>query len=375
MTSSASSSRIAVVLFNLGGPDSPQAIAPFLFNLFNDPAIIGLPSPFRTLLAALISRRRAPEARKIYEFLGGASPLVPNTRVQAEALERALQQRLPDGNLRCFLAMRYWHPRAAAAAAEIRAWGADRIVLLPLYPQFSTTTTGSSLKEWAKVARRAGLAAPVSAVCCYPRLPGLAAATAALLRDKLSELTPDQRARCRVLFSAHGLPKKIVAKGDPYAWQVEQTAAGIVRILGPEMPDWRVSYQSRVGPLEWIRPYTEDEIRQAGEEGRPLVVVPVAFVSEHSETLVELDIEYRELAAAHGVPVYLRVPAPAAAPVFMEGLADMVVSLLAQPPRAGGDAALCSAEGGRLCPAGHGACPLPMVANGGNPALADSANV
>ncbi len=362
MTASVPASRIAVVLFNLGGPDSPEAVAPFLFNLFNDPAIIGLPAPFRGWLARLISRRRAPEAAKIYARLGGASPLLPNTRAQAAALEAALRTRLPDSHLRCFLAMRYWHPRADAAAAEIRAWGADRIILLPLYPQFSTTTTASSLKEWAVAARRAGLSAPVSAFCCYPRLPGLVAAVAALLEQRLAELPDDLRARCRVLFSAHGLPKKIVDRGDPYSWQVEQTAGAVAALLGSRMPDWRVSYQSRVGPLEWIRPYTEDEIRFAGAQRLPLLVVPIAFVSEHSETLVELDIEYRELALHSGVPVYLRVPVPGVAPAFIDGLADLAVSALASPPRRDDLPALCSAEDCRLCPAASSGCPLSLPA-------------
>lgn len=340
--------RIAVVLFNLGGPDSPEAVRPFLFNLFNDPAIIGAPAPIRWMIAQLISRRRAPVAREIYANLGGSSPLLANTRDQATALEQALSG---NGEVKCFIAMRYWHPFAGEAARAVAAFAPDRIVLLPLYPQFSTATTGSSFADWRNAARSVGLDAPTYAVGCYPRDKGFVTAvaemTVAAWHDAASAGQP------RILFSAHGLPKKVVEAGDPYQWQIEQSAAAIAadvtRRLGEE-PDWLVSYQSRVGPLEWIQPYTDVEIERAGREQRPLVVVPVAFVSEHSETLVELDIEYRDLATMHGVPAYVRVPTARVSGEFIEGLAGLVRIALIK------ESDIESGEGGRICPAEWSRC-------------------
>ena len=311
--------KVAIVLFNLGGPDSPKAVQPFLFNLFNDPAIIRVPTPLRWLIAKLISSRRAPVAREIYANLGGRSPLVPETEAQGVALERLLA---PEMDAKCFLAMRYWHPFADEAAEAVKAWGADEIVLLPLYPQYSTTTTESSLKDWDRAVAAAGLQLPTCAVCCYPEAEGFIAAYGDLLKQKLD--TFEDKSSVRVLFSAHGLPKKIVDQGDPYQAQVEQSCDALVKHLGIEDLDWRASYQSRVGPMEWIGPATDEEIETAGREGKSLVVLPIAFVSEHSETLVELDIEYGALAKKSGVPRYERVPTVKDHPAFIEALAGLV---------------------------------------------------
>lgn len=336
--------KLAVVVFNLGGPDSPAAVRPFLFNLFNDPAIVGAPTPIRWLLAQLISRRRAPVAREIYRHLGGGSPLLANTEAQAAALQDALRARRPEGETRVFVAMRYWHPFAAETAAAVKAFAPDEIVLLPLYPQFSTTTSGSSFGDWRRAATAAGLAAPTRSLCCYPTLAGFVAAVAARIRPRIA--AAQARGRPRVLFSAHGLPKKVVAGGDPYQWQVEQSAAAVAAALGDSDLDWQVCYQSRVGPLEWIGPSTEAEIARAGRDGVPVVLVPIAFVSEHSETLVELDIEYRDLAEAKAVPAYLRVPTVDCEAAFVDGLAALVEETLKRPP-----GCLCSHEGRRICPA------------------------
>jgi ferrochelatase len=334
----------AVVLFNLGGPDRPEAVRPFLFNLFNDPAIIGLPKPLRYLVAKLLSGRRASTATDIYRKIGGGSPLLANTRAQAEALQALL-----GGDTRVFIAMRYWRPLADETAAAVKAFGPDEVVLLPLYPQFSTTTTASSHKDWERAARAAGLMVPTRTLCCYPTAQGFIAAMAELIRPALAEAR--KAGRPRVLFSAHGLPKKVVNAGDPYQWQVEQTAAAIVHALGEPGLDWVVCYQSRVGPLEWIAPYTDAEIDRAGRDHVPLVVMPVAFVSEHSETLVELDIEYRERAHKQGVPLYLRVPTVAAHGAFIEELARLVRSANGLQP-----GACRSQTGGRFCPASFKRC-------------------
>lgn len=310
--------RIAVVLMNLGGPDRLEAVQPFLFNLFSDPAILRLPALFRLPLARIISRRRAPIAREIYRRLGGGSPLRVNTEAQANALEAVL-----GPQHRCFVAMRYWHPTSEEAAAEVAAWGPDQIVCLPLYPQFSTTTTASSLAAWRAAAARRGLDSPWRFVCCYPRDPGFVEAVAGLIRPVLA-LAAGHKRPPRLLLTAHGLPKRIVSSGDPYQEQVEATAAAVIAALDRPGLDWASCYQSRVGPLEWIGPSTDDEIRRAGEEGVPLVVAPISFVSEHSETLVELDLDYRDLAIASGVPAYHRVPTVGTEPGFVRSLATLV---------------------------------------------------
>jgi len=338
-------SKLAVVLFNLGGPDKPDAVEPFLFNLFKDPAIIGAPGLVRYPLAKLIARRRAPVAREIYAKLGGGSPILANTEAQAAALERALAAR--GIAAKSFIAMRYWHPFAAETARAVAALAPERVVLLPLYPQYSTTTTASSLAEWRKAA--AGLNAETRAVCCYPAERGFVAALAALIRPHLQRREGQAP---RLLFSAHGLPKKVIARGDPYQWQVERTAAAVAASLGAAASDWVVCYQSRVGPLEWIGPATDAEIRRAGRDGVPLVVAPIAFVSEHSETLVELDIEYRHLAEQAGVPSYVRVPTVSAHAAFIGGLAAQVEAALIRP------AAIAPDGGTRLCPAEFGRCAL-----------------
>jgi ferrochelatase len=328
--------KTAIILFNLGGPDAPAAVKPFLFNLFNDPAIIGLPQPLRWIVAQLIASRRAPTAREIYQHMGGRSPIVANTEAQANGLEAAL-----GPEFKCFIAMRYWQPRAREEVAAVKAWAPDRILLLPLYPQFSTTTTASSVREWQREAARAGLTQPTTTLCCYPENAGFIAAVAAGVRAGLAEITPGLKPR--VLFSAHGLPKKVIDAGDPYQTQVERSVAAVVRQLAMPELDWVVCYQSRVGPLEWIGPSTEAEVVRGGADGVALVVVPIAFVSEHSETLVELDIEYRHLARQNGVPAYVRVPAVGADPAFIAGLADEVRRAI------NSDRPILSGEGPRLC--------------------------
>ncbi len=313
--------KLAVVLFNLGGPDSLEAVEPFLRNLFTDPAIISLPGILRMPLGRFIARRRAPIAREIYAKIGGRSPILEETQAQARALERVLAGRGVEA--RAFVAMRCWHPFSDGAAKAVKDWKPDRIVLLPLYPQYSTTTTASSLKDWERASAKLGLQAPTSRICCYPACAGVIDALAASIRETWQSAKPD--VQYRLLLSAHGLPERVIAKGDPYRWQVEQTAAALVEKLGMDGLDWRICYQSRVGPLRWIGPATDAEIRRAGSEGTGLVVAPIAFVSEHSETLVELDIEYAHLARDTGVPHYLRAPTVGVRPQFVEALADLVV--------------------------------------------------
>ena len=294
--------RRSVVLMNLGGPDSPRAVRPFLYNLFSDRAIIRLPAIMRRPLAWLIARRRAKVAGAIFDHLGGASPLLVNTEAQARALEAAL-----GAGHRCFIAMRYWHPLTAETVSAVKAWRPDEIMLLPLYPQFSTTTTASSLAIWREEAIRQGLATTTRAIRSYPEAAGFVEALVASITAILDKATANASA-VRLLFSAHGLPLRTVRMGDPYADEIARTARAVVRALAPRDLDWRVCYQSRVGPLRWLGPSVADELRRAGEDRLGVVVAPISFVSEHSETLVELDRDYRRLAAAYGVPSYRRVP-------------------------------------------------------------------
>lgn len=342
------SEKIAVVLFNLGGPDGPDDVQPFLQNLFSDPAIIRAPALIRWFLSRFISRSRAPLAKENYALMGGGSPLLPETRKQAQALDAELARR--GKTARSFVSMRYWSPFARDAVGEVRQWGADRVVLLPLYPQFSTTTTASSLKSW----KDAG-GAPGATVCCYPSAPKLIEAHAQEILKAWEQA--GKPTNVRLLLSAHGLPEQVVEAGDPYQWQVEQTAGALQPLL-PE--DWEVEvcYQSRVGPLKWIEPATEDSILKAARDGKFIVVSPIAFVSEHIETLVELDHEYKLVAEAEKAAGYIRAPALGVNAAFIGMLADLVEEALVD----GDEDRPRSHCGRRVCPARWGECPNRRVA-------------
>lgn len=344
--------RLAVVLFNLGGPDAPESVRPFLVNLFTDPAILRVPGFVRPWLGRLIAWRRTKPAAENYAILGGKSPLLELTREQAAALEAVLNGG-GEVEAKCFVAMRYWHPMSDETAAEVAAWRPDEVLLLPLYPQFSTTTTGSSALAWEAAAAKAGLAAPTTTLCCFHSDEGFATATAAIVRKAWEEaraaLAPD--VRLRVLFSAHGLPESIVKAGDPYQWQVEQTVTAVVERMGVADLDHIVCYQSRVTPQKWIGPSTEAELERAGHDKVAVLVVPIAFTSEHSETLVELDVEYAEEAHKFGVPAYFRAPAQNSDAGFIAALAGLVWRAR------GGGRRLCSFAGARQCPKQHRDCP------------------
>ncbi|WP_293907543.1 ferrochelatase [Phenylobacterium sp.] len=333
-------SRVAVVLFNLGGPDSLAAVRPFLFNLFRDPAIITLPAIARYPLAALISTTRNKTAQANYAIMGGRSPLLPETQAQAAALDTELKRQGVDA--RSFIAMNYWKPFTRDTARAVAAYAPDEIVLLPLYPQYSTTTTASSAKAWARAYRGPGRS---RTVCCYPTATGLIDAHVAEIR-KVWE-AGGRPADLRLLFSAHGLPQQVVDAGDPYAAQIAATAAAIAERL-PEIADWQVCFQSRVGRLKWLEPSTETAIRQAGADGKGVLIAPIAFVSEHVETLVELDHEYAELAQELEVTPYLRARTPGVDAGFIAELARAVEGALGRQGVA--------PHGPWRCPAGHGKC-------------------
>lgn len=310
--------KVAVVLFNLGGPLTQADVRPFLYNLFSDPFIIGLPAGFRQAVAWLISTRREKSAQANYALMGGGSPIVALTQDQANALEVELNA-TGQAEFKTFIGMRYWHPFISEAISDLEAWGADEIIALPLYPQFSTTTTETAFVDFKKHYKGK---APVRYIKDYPVSPKFIAAHIDLIRKGLEGLDVSQH---RLLFSAHGLPEKIILAGDPYQHQVEQTVAAIMADLG--MPiDHLICYQSRVGPLKWIGPSTDETIIETVTAGKIPVVVPIAFVSEHIETLVELDIEYRELAEEAGARAYHRIPALGTDKGFITALADEVLS-------------------------------------------------
>ncbi|ESQ90547.1 ferrochelatase [Asticcacaulis sp. AC460] len=294
--------RVAVLVFNLGGPEKQADVQGFLYNLFADRRIIDLPWGIRQGLASVISSRRAPMAKKNYALMGGGSPILSETRDQAVALEKHLNKGAGI-EAKVFIGMRYWHPFIENSVKEIEHWKPDEVVVLPLYPQFSSTTTLSGFEAFKKAWRGK---APVKYVCCYSDNDHFVEAHVLLIREWLKSKVGDT-SNVRLLFSAHGLPEKIIKNGDPYQEQVESSVARIMAQLGDI--DHVICYQSRVGPLKWIGPSTDDTIQAAGRDGKAVMLIPIAFVSEHIETLVELDIEYAELAEKAGVHVYRRVPA------------------------------------------------------------------
>ena len=247
--------RKAVILFNLGGPDKLESVEPFLFNLFNDPAILNLPKLFRYPLAKLIANRRAPTAKKIYKELGGSSPILRLTEKQATALQTKLNQDDKSTEYKCFIVMRCWHPRAENVLNDVKNFNPNEVVLIPLYPQYSAATSGSSIKEWKDICLKNNFQVRTNTICCYPTDENFIQAHKDEIVKKIKNL-----ANFKLIFSAHGLPEKNIKKGDPYQWQVEQSVNQIVRSLNIKDLDWVLSYQSRVGPLKWIGPSTEDII-------------------------------------------------------------------------------------------------------------------
>ena len=309
----------AVILFNLGGPDKLESVEPFLFNLFNDPAIISIPSIFRYPLAKIISNRRTPIAKNIYKEIGNKSPILDLTIDQAKSLENKL---LEKGEYKTFVAMRCWHPRAIDVIKNVQEYNPDEIILLPLYPQYSASTSGSSIKEWNDLCKKINYKVKTKTICCYPTESNFIESHADLIRKTLKNLN---NKNFKLLFSAHGLPESKIKKGDPYQWQVEKTVESVMYKLKNENLDHIISYQSRVGPLKWIGPSTDEVIIKYSKEKKGIVIVPVAFVSEHSETLVELDIEYKKLAEKNGCSFYKRVPALGIEENFIKGLAELVL--------------------------------------------------
>lgn len=315
--------RIGVVLFQLGGPDSLAAIEPFLFNLFCDPDIIDFPFARlgRKPLAKLISTTRAKKVQHHYQVIGGCSPIRRHTERQAEALAAELSAYGLDAT--CVVAMRYWHPFTQEAIDQLAAAGVDEVVLLPMYPQYSTTTTGSSLNEWE---RRWFSTIPTHLVREFYSYPGYLDAVCEKIDQTLARF-PDPRA-AELVFSAHSVPVAVIEKGDPYQRQIEETVALVMRRGGWPNPH-RLCYQSKVGASKWLQPPLRTTIREMAEQKiQDLCVVPIAFVSDHVETLGEIDHEAREMAMRLGIRQFEMTPGLNDSPAFIRALAGLVLQKL-----------------------------------------------
>ncbi|HET9551605.1 MAG TPA: ferrochelatase [Anaeromyxobacteraceae bacterium] len=303
--------RTAVFLMNLGGPRSLAEVEPYLYQLFSDPLLISAPfGPFRPLVAKLISRLRAPSSAEKYALIGGKSPLVEGTEAQARALEAAL-----GPGYSCHLAMRCGHPSTEEGVRQALDAGAERALALPLYPQWANATTKSSLVELRRLWPREK---PLAEVCTWHDDDRYLDASAAALREVLGAVDPARRGDVLVVFSAHGLPMSQVRAGDPYPAYVEHSARETARRAG--VTDWQLTYQSRVGPTKWLGPDTVEWLG-ANARGRVVVAVPIAFVSEHLETLYDMDILARQAAERAGAAAFLRVPALGTRPDFVAALA------------------------------------------------------
>ncbi|MCP9818233.1 ferrochelatase [Synechococcus sp. Cruz-9H2] len=327
--------RVGVLLLNLGGPERIEDVGPFLYNLFADPEIIRLPTPLlQKPLAWLISTLRSNKSKEAYRAIGGGSPLRRITEQQARELQSELRQRGVQATT--YVAMRYWHPFTESAVGDIKADAVDEVVVLPLYPHFSISTSGSSFRELQRL-RQADPAfskLPIRCIRSWYDHPGYVLAMAELIAAGVRSC--QEPAAAHVFFSAHGVPKSYVEDaGDPYQQEIEACSrlvmAKLEQLLGHGNP-YTLAYQSRVGPVEWLKPYTDEALVRLGEEGvQELVVVPISFVSEHIETLEEIDIEYREIATEAGIRNFVRVPALDTYPTFIKGLADLVQQAQAGP--------------------------------------------
>ncbi len=324
--------RVGVLLLNLGGPDKLEDVRPFLFNLFSDPEIIRLPiKGLQKPLAWLISTLRAKKSQENYLQIGGGSPLRQITEAQSQALEEQLSAMSQDAQV--YIGMRYWHPFTEEAIARIKRDRIENLVILPLYPQFSISTSGSSfrvLEEMWKEDPDLGQIEHTIIPSWYNN-PGYLQAMAQLIAQELEQFSaPDQ---VHIFFSAHGVPQSYVDEaGDPYQQEIEDCTRLIMKTLN-RPNEHTLAYQSRVGPVEWLKPYTEDALQELGAQGmKDLLVVPISFVSEHIETLQEIDIEYREIAEEAGIENFQRVPALNTHPVFIDSLAQLVIKSLEAKP-------------------------------------------
>ncbi|NEQ76391.1 MAG: ferrochelatase [Okeania sp. SIO2C9] len=331
-------SRVGVLLLNLGGPEQLEDVRPFLFNLFSDPEIIRLPFPWlQKPLAWLISTLRFQKSQDNYKEIGGGSPLRSITEQQALAIEKQLEEK--GLAAQTYIGMRYWHPFTEEALARIKRDQIERLVILPLYPQYSISTSGSSFRLldqlWQKDPELQNT--DYTVIPSWYQRPGYIQAMAELIAQELDNCPNSEQVH--IFFSAHGVPVSYVEEaGDPYQAEIEDCVDKIMKALNRSNPH-TLAYQSRVGPVEWLKPYTEEAIQELATGGvQDLLVVPISFVSEHIETLQEIDMEYREVAEEAGISNFYRVPALNTHPVFINDLADLVVEALDAPTRHFSDA-------------------------------------
>jgi len=325
--------RVGVLLLNLGGPEQLEDVRPFLFNLFADPEIIRLPVPWlQKPLAWLISNSRAKQSQQNYSQIGGGSPLRRITEQQAEALQKSLEAAGQPTEM--YIGMRYWYPFTEEAIARIKRDRIEELVILPLYPQYSISTSGSSFRLLQNLWKEDPSLESIryTVIPSWYARPGYVNAMAELIARELDQL-PDP-SKGHIFFSAHGVPVSYVEEaGDPYQREIEHCVDLIVKALNRPNPH-TLAYQSRVGPVGWLQPYTEDAIEELAEQGvNDLVVVPISFVSEHIETLQEIDMEYREVAEEAGIETFRRVPALNTHPGFIDDMAKMVMEALEAPRR------------------------------------------
>jgi protoporphyrin/coproporphyrin ferrochelatase len=315
--------KIGVVLLNLGGPDSLEAVEPFLYNLFVDPDIINFPGSFlvRKPLAKLISSKRHPKIQEQYKQIGGKSPLKEFTLGQCRLLEIELNKRFPA---KVYAAMRYWHPFTEEVLDELEREGITKVILLPLYPQYSMATTESSVKEWKKHLKMRNSKIEWTLVEHYYDFPPYIDACVERINQGLERFPADQRDQVDILFSAHGTPMKLVRQGDPYSGHICETVCAVRERGGWKNPH-RLCFQSKVGPQKWLTPSTPatiDELAKAGS--KMMLLVPIAFASDHLETLFEVGIEFRHEAEHKGVEQFEVTEGLNYSPKFIDALAQLV---------------------------------------------------
>lgn len=316
----------AILLLNLGGPDSLKAIRPFLVNLFSDRRIIKL--PVQPLMARIIASSRSKKIMPRYEAIGGASPINKLTREQAEALKETLNREQPEGNYEVFVGMRYWHPLIDEVMNNIihskRKF--DKLIVLPLFPQYSCTTTGSAFEELKKFIKGEkkwhSEKINVKYINNWHDNPLYIDALAKKIEEGFAQLAGVKKSDIHIVFSAHSIPKKFVDEGDPYQIQIEETVKDVLAKI--DIPNYTIAYQSRSGPVEWLEPNTEDALKELAANGQTILVVPISFVSDHIETLYEIDIMYAQMCKSLGAKAFVRAPSLNADPLFIESLADIV---------------------------------------------------
>jgi ferrochelatase len=330
--------KIAIILYNLGGPNSLKEVKKYLFNLFYD--VIILPNPFRWILAKLISMLRENKAKGIYMNIGGKSPLLEETISQANSLQKLFNDQEETNKYKVFVAMQCWKPRFEDIYQEIIDFNPEKIITIPLYPQLSSVTTGKSIEKINNVFNLHK--EKIKHICCYFDDKKFIESHIELIKKTINSNFKEKETY-RILFSAHGLPQILVDRGDPYQYQIENMVNLLVENLKIKNLDWKITYQSRVGKIKWLGPDTENEINIAGKEGKNLVIVPISFVSEHVETLVELDIEYKEIADHYKIK-FARVPTLQNNEKYMESLKQMIEKNIS------GENKISSQDGNRKCP-------------------------